>query len=584
MAISLTAAAIKKLTKIADGGEATVYKLNDKEVIKIFLPKVQVQHKEAKVRNLLSMKLNFPGLVAAHDVVETGGKFVGYVMPMIDGANPLHDFTKARFVKTEQLTNLDALQIMLAIGESIQNLHNRQIVIGDVSDNNFMASVSTPHQTFLIDYDSWGVNGLAPDAYTETFVPPESYGSSRVNLDVKTDNFGYAVLAFNVLTRLHPFNGTYSKDPDMSTTDRIKNGISVLGSSRNDIIINKAIPSWQWMNPDLQDGFLSIFEKGVRDSIVPLIEEQLKHSKKCSVHNVYYYDRFADCPLCSGKAKLIVAPVRTPTTAANGPQPKLIFESPDVRLMLDKDSYIATDGSIIHRPSRRRFAIRGGRGLFAVNGKYAININRHNFTIKDANGNEACNIPRAFDSSIALNGINLFYVDANDMVCQLTMTAVGFSNGEVQQSCNPLLAVNDAGRPFIAARYSDRLMVTYDGHDIDIPYSDKITEYAIKYDDRTQTWLFVIELKNGKHRTIVFGKNGIEYDSDIIRYNAAPLSNICYKSGTVYDPGNGEIVGANLAKNRSKSFACAVVDANSALEFDGHGFDIITDTKLYRFG
>lgn len=584
MAISLTATAIKKLTKIADGGEATVYKLNDKEVVKIFLPKTRISDKEVKVKSLLSMNLQIPGLVAARDVVETNGKFVGYVMPLIDGANPLHDFTKARFVKTEQLTNLDALQIIAAIGVSLRNLHNRHIVVGDVSDNNFMATVSNPHQTFLIDYDSWGVNSLPPDAFTETFVPPESYnGSKRMALDVKTDNFGYAILAFNVLTRLHPFNGTYSKDTKMSVTDRIKNQLSVLGPAKGDIVINKAIPSWQWMSPDLQDGFLSVFEKGVRDSIAPLIEDQLKHSKKCPIHNVYYYDRFADCPLCSGQAKIVVVPVKVAVTG-KGPQIKLVFESSDVRLMLDKDSYVATDGAIVHRQSNRRLSVRGGRGMFAAKGKYALSVSRHSVSIKDANDKEACNIPRAFDSAIALNGINLFYVNTNDVVCQLTMTAVGFSDGEVQQSCNPLLAANSAGRPFIVARYEDRLMVTYDGHDIELPYHDKITEYAIKYDDKTATWLFIIELRNGKHRTIVFGKNGIEYDGDTIRYHAAPLSNLCYFGGVVYDPGNSEIVGTNLVKNQSKSFACSVVDADSALEFDGCGFDIVTDTKVYRFG
>lgn len=585
MAINLTAAAIKKLPKIADGGEATVYKLNDKEVVKIFLPKTRIKDKEAKVKNLLAMSLQIPGLVTARDIVETNGKFVGYVMPLIDGANPLHDFTKARFVKTEQLTNLDALQIIAAIGVSLHDLHNRHIVVGDVSDNNFMATVSNPHQTFLIDYDSWGVGNLPPDAFTETFVPPESYnGSKHMLLDAKTDNFGYAILAFNVLTRLHPFNGTYSKDTKMSVTDRIKNRLSVLGPAKNDIVINKAIPSWQWMSPDLQDGFLSVFEKGVRDSVAPLIDDQLKHSKKCPIHGVYYYDRFADCPLCSGQAKIIVAPVKVAVTG-KGPQLKLVFESPDVRLMLDKNSYVAADGSIVYRQNNRRLSIRSGeRGMFAVNGKYAINIGRHNVSIKDANGKEACNIPRAFGSAITLNGINLFYVDVNDVVCQLTMTAIGFSDGAIQQSCNPLLAANDAGQPFIVARYEDRLMVTYDGHDIELPYRDKITEYAIKYDEKTATWLFIIELRNGKHRTIVFGKNGIEYDNDTVRYHAAPLSNLCYYGGTVYDPGNGEIVGTNLAKNQSKSFACPVVDADSVLEFDGRGFDITTDTKLYRFG
>jgi hypothetical protein len=441
------------------------------------------------------------------------------------------------------------------------------------------------YAVYLIDLDSWGIGGLSPDAYTETFVPPESYGKSSMKLDAKTDQFGFCILAFNVLTRLHPFNGTYAKDDKMSVTGRIKNGLSVLGKAKNDIVINKAIPSWQWMSPDLLDGFLKVFEKGLRDSIVPLIEDQLKHSKKCPVHNVYYYDKFADCPLCSGQAKVVVVPIPT-TVAASGAAPKLalVFESKDVRLMLDKDSYVSVKGDVVYRPSGRRARFAHGRTYFAANGHYAIGVDNHSVRIKDVDEKEICDIPRAYDSSFALNGVNLFYVDQNEVVCQLTMSPIGLSNGEIQQSHNPLLSANSKGEVFIVARYVDRLLATYGGRDVEIPYANKITEYAIKYDGKSETWAFVFELPNGKHRTIIFGKKGIEYDSDVVKYNATPLSNLCYHAGTIYDPGNNEVIGTNLAKNTAKKFACIAVDAGSALEFENGGFNIVTDEKLYRFG
>lgn len=585
MALSFTATALKKLPKLADGGEATIYEHGTGEVIKIFYQTTRVRDKEAKVKNLLASGLRAPGLVLPTNIVKVNGKFVGYVMPRVKGANPLHDFAKARFVKTEQLTNLDALQIVASIGASMNMLHGRQIVIGDVSDNNFMAGLKAPHPVYFIDLDSWGINGLSPDAFTETFVPPESYGATCMKLDAATDRFGYAVLAFNVLTRLHPFNGTYTKDDKMSITGRIKNGLSVLGKAKSDIIVNKAIPSWQWMSHDLLDGFLKVFEKGARDSIVPLIEDQLKHSKKCPIHSVYYYDRFADCPLCSGQAKVVVVPVPA-VVAAAGTAPKfvVVFESKDVCLMLGSDSYLSVKGDVVYRPTGRRVHFAHGRTYFAASGQYAIGVDSHSIRIKDATEKEICNIPRAYNSSYALNGVNLFYVDQNEVVCQLTMTSVGLSNGEIQQSHNPLLSANEKGEAFIIARYVDRLLVTYGGRDVEIPHVNKITEYAIKYDAKTETWAFVFELPNGKHRTIVFGKHGIEYDSDVVRYNATPLSNLCYFAGTMYNPGNGEIIGTNLAKNIAKKFACTEVDAESSLEFENGGFNIITDKGLYRFG
>ena len=585
MAIELTASGLKRLTKLADGGEASIYEFGVGEVIKIFHPTTRVQDKMAKVQALLASGLRGPQLVLPTDTVEIGGKFAGYAMPKINGASPLHDFTKARFVKAEQLTNLDALKIVASIGTTIGDIHRRRIVIGDVSDNNFMASIRSPNAVYFIDLDSWGLNGLRPDAFTETFVPPESYGKSGMTLDANTDCFGYAILAFLVLTRLHPFNGTYVKDDKMSVTGRIKNGLSVLGDARSDIVINKAIPSWSWMSPDLLENFLMIFEKGSRENIVPLIEDQVKHSKKCPIHGVYYYDRFADCPLCSGRAKVIVAQIPTVAVATGtGPRLVVVFEGKDVRLMLGLDSYIAMDGDVVHRPSGRRVRFLQGKTHFAANGKFTLGVSSRSIRIENADGKELANIPRAHNSSYAVQGANLLYVDQNEVVRQLTMTPVGLSDGEIQQSHNPLLAMNARGEAFILARYVDRLLATYGGRDVEIGYAGKITEWTIKFDEKTETWIFVFELANGKHRTIIFGKKGIEYDSDVVHYDATPLSNLCYCAGVVYDPGNGEIIGTNLLKNTAKKFACSAVDAGAALNFREGGFDIVADDKLYRFG
>ena len=585
MAIKMTATELKKLPKLADGGEASIYERGSAEVIKIFHPTTRIHDKEAKVRALLTSGLRDHQLVLPTEAVEINGRFIGYAMPRINGANPLHDFTKARFVKTEQLTNLNALEIVSSIGATLKTLHSKGVVIGDVSDNNFMAGLKSPHAVYFIDLDSWGLSGLKPDAFTETFVPPESYGKTGMTLDAKTDSFGYAILAFSVLTRLHPFNGTYTKDNKMSVTGRIRNGLSVLGGARNDIVINKAIPSWDWMSPDLLDGFLKVFEKGVRDTIAPLIEDQLKHSKRCPVHGVYYYDKFADCPLCSGQAKIVVVPVPAVAVPTGvGPQLIVVFENKDVRLMLGMDSYIAANGDVVYRPSGRRASFTHSKVHFASNGKFALGVDNYSIRIEDADGKEVANIPRAHDSSYVVQGANLLYVDRNEVVRQLSMTPIGLSDGVVQQSHNPLLAMNTKGESFILARYVDRLLATYDGRDVEIKYAGRITEWTVKYDEKTETWALIFELTNGKHRTIVLGKKGIEYDSDIVHYDAMPLSNLCYYGGVVYDSGNGEIVGTNLTKNTAKKFICTVVDAGSVLEFSKGGFDIVADDKLYRFG
>ncbi|MDR1300778.1 MAG: hypothetical protein LBK50_03675 [Candidatus Nomurabacteria bacterium] len=588
MAINFTQTQLKKLPKLAEGGEAAIYE-HGHDVIKIFHPTSRIDDKEKKVEALLRHKLRAKGLVLPTDTVTVNGKFAGYAMPCVKNANPLHDFTKARFVKAENLDNKSTLEIVTAIGKTLDKLHGGGVVIGDVSDNNFMATIKSPHAVYFIDLDSWGISGLPPDAFTETFVPPESYGKKQMSLNEQTDCFGYAILAFNVLTRLHPFNGTYTKNDRMSVAERIKNQLSVLGSAKGDIIVNKAIPSWQWMSPDLIDGFLSVFEKGERRNIASLIEDQLKHSKKCKVHDVWYYDKFADCPLCSGQAKIIAIPVPTKVAPSGSKQPQIVvlFEAGDVRLMIDVKTYIAQDGQVVYHPTGKRVDRGTGRIHFTAGkpgDRYVLRVGRRNVAITDTEGNNSGQFRRAYDSSYVVSGAKVFYVDESDVVRQLQLTSVGISDSVIAQSNNPLLAANGRGEIFVLARYRDRLMASYDGRNTEVMTDDKVTEYTIKYDEKTATWLFIYEKPNGRHRTMVFGPDGVEFDSEMFQYNATPLSNVCYQAGTVYGPGNSEVIGVNLKKNTTRTFACSVVDANSALSFENGGFVIVTDDKVYRFG
>jgi hypothetical protein len=96
--------------------------------------------------------------------------------------------------------------------------------------------------------------------------------------------------------------------------------------------------------------------------------------------------------------------------------------------------------------------------------------------------------------------------------------------------------------------------------------------------------LFVYKRPNGKWRTLIFGKSGVEYDSSALRFAAVPLANLCFANGTIYDPNAGKIVGINPLKGTAREFTCAVVNEASALRFEAGGFVIVGDTQICRFG
>lgn len=585
MAVKLTKKQVGQLNNIATGGEAAIYAYKGNTVLKIFLDTDNLSVKQQKVEAMLRQPPR-TGLVLPTDIVLVDGKFAGYQMPNIPDGEPLHSYTKARFVRDHKLCNYDALQIVTQLAHLIDQVHADGFVIGDVSDNNFLASLSDGHPTYMIDVDSWGLRGLEPDAYTETFTPPESYNGNgqRKTLNVKTDCFGFTVLAFNVLTRIHPFGGTYQKSPNMNTVERIKQKISLLG--QHDIVYNKTLFNWSWMSPDLLKTMQATFEGSQRKPITGELDDQLQHSKHCKIHNVYYYDRYTECPLCAGVAKLKkVVPVVVKATQG-GPQVVVVFSNPDIHMMIDENSYFDNSGNIVYVPTMQRLPRqRGAMMHFASKGRFLVSVTKTRFSVLDvASGKVVADIDRWINSAYDVQGANILYIDRNGQIHKMLLSASGLQDGPLFQSSNALLSLNELGETFVVNQYRDRALVSYKDHDVDIQDITNIQEYAIKYDQLTKTWLFIYETSNGAFRTMVFGEQGKEYDDTVVRYTATPLSNVCYYNRTVYDPGVQTFTGTNLKTAATKIFQCAAVDETCALKFDGKAFTIVSETAVHRFG
>ena len=58
----------------------------------------------------------------------------------------------------------------------------------------------------------------------------------------------------------------------MDVVTRMEKRISVLGDY--DILLPAIAEPWDWMNEDLKDKFLAIFEGDNRESLVPLLKKQ----------------------------------------------------------------------------------------------------------------------------------------------------------------------------------------------------------------------------------------------------------------------------------------------------------------------
>lgn len=587
MAIEFTSRSqIERLNNLADGGEASIYEYNSHTVIKLYKAKVDLSKKEKKVNFFISIKDKLPkNVIGPEEVVTVRGKFVGYAMKKLISAEDLHMLTKSKYLTAQNLSNKDVLQIITSLGQDLQKLHSAGILVGDISDYNFQMNGKC---NYFIDVDSWGVNGrFTPDAYTELFTCPDSYMPDKtVSFSEENEHYNFAVLAFNMLTRIHPFGGTYKPESKLSTVERMKRKISIVGSYRADIKIPKIIGSWKWMSPKLEQHFLEIFEKGKKFDITPDLQELLKNMKHCSTHDIYYYSKFSECPLCNENAKVKAAPIIAKVTpGAKGPQITIVFAGTDCAYILSNVHYLSKNNEAVHFDSGRRFNVpRGKKVDFSHEGKVVYVSDEATIQIYDENDKLTATIERMHKSSYLVKDRNIYYIDKGSNLVKLSITQNGNMPTYLGQVYMPLIEVSEDGKVFAASMYPKKAIIRTPDYTFEVAYNSKVKEYAIKFDKATQKWLFVYQLPNGKYRTLVFGKNKIEYDDDVITYNAQPLSNIDFHNNTIYDPADGKIIGTNIAKNTAKEFSCSVVDESSRLQFTGRGFKIYNKSDIYNYG
>lgn len=587
MAIKFTSQSrIESLNKLAEGGEATIYEYDSKRVIKVFKPNVDLARKKEKVSYFISIKDQLPkNVIGPEEVVTVQGKFVGYAMRKLVDAEDLHMLTKPKYLAASHLSNQDVLQIITDFGKDLGRMHSTGIIVGDISDYNFQINGKCD---YFIDVDSWGIEGkYTPDAYTELFTCPDSYSSSgSINFSIENENYNFAILAFNMLTRIHPFGGTYLPDKNLSTIERMKRKISIVGKHKGDIKIPKIISSWKWMSPQLEKDFLEIFEQGKKIDITADLQELLKNMKYCSTHDIYYYSKFNECPLCNENAKVKTAPVVAKVTqTANGPQITVIFAGIDCAYVLSNVHYLNRSNEVVHFETGRKFAVeRGKRVDFSNDGKVVFVTDDDWVQVYDENNQATATIERMHKSNYLVKDRKLYYVDKGNNLVRLSITESGNMPNYLGQVFNPFFEASDDGKVFIVSMYPKTAIITTPDYTFEVDYNGRINEYAIKYDRVTQKWLFVYQLSNGKYRTMVFNKNRIEYDDDVIMYNAQPLGNIDFCNNTIYDPADGKIIGTNIAKNTAKEFNCSVVDESSKLQFTGRGFKIYTKNNIYNYG
>lgn len=265
----------------ASGGEGDIYVLGGK-AYKIYQDPAKAIP-EAKVLELAALAL--PNIIKPESILlNTNSTPVGYSMRLVPDSYTLCQLFPKAF-KTRNNLSLDkACQLILSMRRGMRHIHDKNVLVVDVNELNFLISkdFKTP---YFIDVDSYKTKSFNPTAIMESVRDRHNKGFSEL-----TDWFSFGIIAFNLLTGIHPYRGTYKplahiKDLQANLDARMMQNISVL---HQDVKVPPIIENFSNLPKTWYDWFFTIFERGERvpppqdlvERITAQVQTVVKNSSK----------------------------------------------------------------------------------------------------------------------------------------------------------------------------------------------------------------------------------------------------------------------------------------------------------------
>jgi DNA-binding helix-hairpin-helix protein with protein kinase domain len=317
------------LTKrIGGGGEGDVYgvhsPLHHDVVAKIYHKPLSAEKQEKLLLMARGCNDELKAISAwPTDVLSSrpGGPVVGFLMPKIEGCEPVHKVYGPTHRK-EIFPNADwrfLVRTAKNLAAAFYVIHKFGYVIGDVNEGNIL--VSDKACVRLIDCDSFQVRNNDRLFYCEVgvaqFTPPEIQKSKNFHMErtPNHDNFGLAILIFQLLfLGRHPYSGVYEGKEDMPLEKAIA-GFRFAYSAKSRI--KQIAPPPNSVGLAIVPGQVAgLFEDAFAESGVgpgsrpvagdwwdalTLLEARMRQCSADSVH--YHYSGLAQCPWCTLEEK-----------------------------------------------------------------------------------------------------------------------------------------------------------------------------------------------------------------------------------------------------------------------------------------
>jgi len=324
--------------RIGEGGQGAVFLAKEKGIaIKLvrsspggkfeFSNKSQIEKENGSFKRIKNISLD--DIEIKYPIAVLEAPYIGYVMEILDDMIPLVDLmfnnndvlipkdeeTNKKYIESGGLRR--RLKILARIAETMSQLHSEGLVFADPSPNNFFISSDINKDDIsLIDADNLEYQSRSNKQiiYTPPFGAPELVAPELVKgthgVNTLTDAHAFAVIAFWMLTGVHPRYGDIVTDGEPELEEKAQRGelpwIDDLNDNSNST--ENGIPRDIIFNYKLKELFQQTFGPGTDDYLKRpgLVEweyalneslNSLIHccNPDCSFHYFAHNDR---CPIC----------------------------------------------------------------------------------------------------------------------------------------------------------------------------------------------------------------------------------------------------------------------------------------------
>ena len=275
-----------------------------------------------KTRSLEDLPISIP-------IEQIEGNGLGYIMEMaadmvsleeLIKPNPEMDFT-VWWKETGGLKK--RIKVLKKIAKTLSDLHSRGFVYGDFSLSNIFVSEDKNYsEIFFIDADNITHESKVGTAvYTPGYAAPEIIQTENSQptsgYDTYTDNFSFAIIAYQLLTLNHPFIGDYVNDGEPELEEKAYLGKIpwVNHSSDDSNIASSGIPVSLTISKKMMTAFQQTFEEGISQKFkrtsalkwTEILSGALDAIIQCnaSCKQNFFFSKDITCPFCKEQLSFV---------------------------------------------------------------------------------------------------------------------------------------------------------------------------------------------------------------------------------------------------------------------------------------